>query len=253
MESSRLKIGVAGARWLGVECLKFLSSLSDVKISHVCFPKRAGRAWWRDVVDEDEVEKLGYKITPWGKWRDLNFDLVFSILHGKIFKKNHIENCRYGIINLHPAPLPEYRGRNSYAHAIMNGDKTYRVSLHYIEEGIDSGRILGERTLPIKIEDTGRDLYDRAQKVAFELFKNKVPIILKNARFGKLTRARIQDESRARYYPRTSLDDKKVDLSRPPREVYNFVRALDFSPFEPAFTVINGKKVYLTVKNPRSF
>lgn len=251
MKGKKLKIGLTGARWLGVECLKFLSSLSDVEISHVCFPKRDDKVWWKDVIDEEEVEKLGYRITQWEKWDNLNFDLVFSILHGKIFKKNHLENSRFGIINLHPAPLPEYRGCNSYAHAIINGDKIYRVSLHYIEERIDSGKIIGEKTLPIKIEDTGKDLYDRAQKVALELFVKNVPLILKNALSGKLTRARVQDESHARYYPRTSLNNKMVDLKKPPIEIYNFVRALDFPPFEPAFTLISGKKIYLTAKIPR--
>src|SRR3989344_6691916 len=150
----KLKIGFAGARLLGSNCLKEVLKQPGLEITAICFPKADEKVWWTDIIDEKEVKKLGFKITPWPEWKELKFDLIFSVLHGKIFKPAHLENTRLGIINLHPAPLPQYRGCNSYSHAIMNGEKKYGVSLHYIDEGIDTGAIIGINHFPILETDT---------------------------------------------------------------------------------------------------
>lgn len=243
----KLKIGVAGARWLGVRCLSFLTGIDDIEISHVCFPDKRESVWWRDVIDEDEVRKMGFKITPWPEWQNLKFDLVFSILHSGIFKAVHLNNSSFGIINLHPAPLPEYRGCNSYAHAIMNDDKSYRVTMHYVDEGIDDGPIVGQNSIKIEDTDTGYSLYQKAQKSAFDLFKRYAPKIIESAQTGKLYPAKKQDVSRACYYKRDSLKNKEAKLSWDRDKFYNFIRALDFPPFEPAYIVLNGEKIYLTL------
>lgn len=248
MSKQKIIVGFAGARWLGVECFKLLSKRSDVEIKAVCFPKRSEHVWWKDVVDENEVKKLGFKITPWNEWQNLKFDIAFSVLHGGIFKANHIDNCRFGVINLHPAPLPEYRGCNSYAHAIMNGDKTYRVTMHYIEPGIDTGPIIDYGKLPINADDTGYSLYNNAQKVAFGVFKKNLPGLINSAKGGTRVEATKQNESKARYYKRDSLKNKEADINWGDNKLYNFVRALDFPPFEPSFTVKDGQKIFLITK-----
>lgn len=243
----KLKVGVAGARWLGVNCLSFLKEIKGVEITHVCFPIKKEAVWWKDVIDEDEVSKMGFKITPWSKWQNLEFDLVFSILHGGIFKKNHLDHSRFGAINLHPAPLPQYRGCNSYAHAIMNGDKQYRVSMHYITEGIDDGPIIGQNTIKIRINETGFTLYQKSQISAISLFKQYAPKIIKAAKKGNKFPAKTQDDGKANYYKRDSLKNKECDLVWDKSKLYNFVRALDFPPFEPAHIILNGQKIFLTL------
>lgn len=243
----KLKVGVVGARWLGLNCLSFLKDIKGVEITHVCFPDKKETVWWKDVVDADEVKKMSFKITPWKEWQHLEFDLVFSILHGGIFKKYHLENSRLGAINLHPAPLPQYRGCNSYAHAIMNGDKQYRVSMHYITEGIDDGPMIGQNTVPILITETGYTLYQKSQISAFSLFKKYAPKIIKAALGGNRFSANVQDESKAKYYKRDSLKNKEANLNWDKKKLYNFIRALDFPPFEPAHVILNGQKIFLTL------
>lgn len=247
MTEGKLKVGFAGARWLGVNCLKYIKSNKDVEITHVCFPQKSEKVWWKDVADHEEVEKMGYKITPWEKWKNLKFDLIFSVLHGGIFKKDHLDRSKFGIVNLHPAPLPEYRGCNSYAHAIMNGDKYYRVSLHYVNEGIDNGPVVGQNTIKILDSDTGFSLYEKAQTSALGLFKEHANSIIADAKKGEKYPSRKQDESKAKYYKRDSLSNKEAHLSWEAKKLINFVRALDFPPFEPAFIILNGKKIYLTL------
>jgi len=245
MKTSKLAVGFAGSRWLGVECFRALTERKDVEIKAVCFPKKSDSVWWKDVVDEDEVKKLGYKITPWKKWLNLKFDVTFSVLHGAIFKKEHINSSQYGVINLHPAPLPEYRGCNSYAHAIMNGDKKYRVTLHYVEEEIDTGPIIAQSSLPITFKDTGYTLYQKAQPIALSVFEKNLSKIIAEAKIDRKVYSKKQDGKKSRYYSRDSLKNKEANIKWNATKLYNFVRALDFPPFEPAYVVLKGQKTYL--------
>lgn len=244
----KLKIAFAGARWLGIECLKILSLRTDIKLVAITVPRKTEKVWWTDVVDENEVKKLGFKITDWSKWPELKADLGFSVLHGKIFQQKHIRNFKYGLINLHPAPLPEYRGCNSYAHAIMNGDNTYRVTMHYIDVGVDTGDIIADKNLQIKADDTGRDLYLKSQVIAKNLFKSQLHRIVQAAKSGNIIKGKKQDETIANYYSRDSLRDKEIKLSWTNKRIYNKVRGLEFPPFEPAFVKLGDKKIYLATK-----
>ena len=245
MRRRKLSIGFAGARWLGINCLSYLNGLNGVEITRVCFPKKDENVWWKDLVDEDELKKMGFRITPWSKWHGFEFDLVFSVLHGRIFKNFHLQKSRHGVVNLHPAPLPQYRGCNSYAHAIMNGDRNYRVTMHYVDDGIDDGPIIGQNIIKMEKRDTGFSLYQKSQISALKLFKQLAPKIVNSAIGGKLMESRVQDETRANYYKRDSLSNKEVDLSWERRKLYNFIRALDFPPFEPAYFLLNGEKIYI--------
>lgn len=246
MSSKKITIGVCGARRLGTVCLRLLTMMPELKITAVCFPKRTKKVWWKDVVDEDEVNRLGFKITPWEEWKDRKFDLVFSVLHDRIFKKIHIANSRYGIINLHTASLPKYRGSNTFFHAIANGEKEYQVTLHYVDEGIDSGPIIAARTIKIDVSDTGWNLYKKAQQVAYALFSQNISTIISAAQKGLKVASRVQNSNQAVCYPRIELNNQ-ANLKWNKERLYNFVRALEFPPFEPAYILLKGKKIFLTL------
>lgn len=246
MKPKKITIGVCGARWLGVKCLRLLANMPAIEIKAVCFPKRTKKVWWKDVVDEDEVNRLGYTITPWEEWENRTFDLVFSVLHDRIFKLSHIANSRYGIINLHTAPLPKYRGSNTFFHAIANGEKEYQVTLHFVDEGIDSGPIIATRSMKIDVLDTGWSLYKKAQRHAFTLFSQNIPSIIAAAQKGIRVASHVQNHRQAMYYPRIELH-KQANLKWSKERLYNFVRALDFPPFEPAHILVKGKKILLTL------
>jgi len=250
MAYKELNVLFCGARWLGMECLKKLTNINGVNLVGAVVPRKTEKVWWTDVVEEDCVNKLGIPLLSWSEARELDdLDLVFSVLHGEIFKKPMIDKVKYGVINLHPAALPYYRGCNSYAHAIMNGEKEYGITLHYVDEGIDTGPIIDQEWLDILPEDTGKTLYLRTQKVARDVFYRTIPRIILHAFNGERIRAVSQDDSMAKYYPRTSLNDKQADLSWSYRQLYDFVRALDFPPFDPAYGMFDGIKYDLSIKN----
>jgi len=175
-----------------------------------------------------------------GTIRQSRPDIVFSVLTDYIFKQKDIDSCRLGIVNLHPAPLPDYRGCNSYSHAIINGDKEYGVSLHYVNNKIDQGNLIEVDRFPIEGHMAAKELYDISQVHAFNLFKKWMP---------KLIEGRVEaknQEGKTRYYPRTSLLPLKTAPVAFSDELYDLVRGLDFPPHEPAFIQGNDKrKIYL--------
>jgi methionyl-tRNA formyltransferase len=260
--SKKIKVLFCCARWLGIQCLKLAHAHEDVEIIGTSTTPAHKKVWWKDVVDEVEVKRLDpqidlvdFKDIP-AFIRGRRPDLVFSVLTDYIFRKEDIEATRYGIINLHPAPLPDYRGCNSYAHAIMNGEKQYGVTMHYVNEKIDQGRIIRVDRLPIEHDDTGRSLYDKAQLVAKALFESQFPRIVGKALEGDFVESYPQDNSQARYYNRHSLKGLKnisehKDIHNADfKKLYDHVRALEFDPFEPAhlFCRQSQRKIYLRTK-----
>ena len=78
---------------------------------------------------------------------------------GGILKQNFIEKFRLGILNLHGSgALPYYRGIGGVEFALIDGQKIY-TNIHYIDSGIDTGRILLQNTLILNGRETLADIY----------------------------------------------------------------------------------------------
>jgi methionyl-tRNA formyltransferase len=80
----------------------------------------------------------------------LSVDLIASVSATQIFKEKLINLPRYGCINVHTAKLPKYRGLYPTYWAMVSGEETVGISVHYIEKGIDTGGIIlqGEVEIP---------------------------------------------------------------------------------------------------------
>nr|WP_236033293.1 formyltransferase family protein [Helicobacter turcicus] len=101
---------------------------------------------------------------------DLEFDILFSVQYHAILKKEHINCAREIAFNLHLAPLPEYRGCNQFSFAILNADKEFGVSIHKMDEGIDSGAIAFEKRFIIPKHCFVDELVDLANAAGLTLF-----------------------------------------------------------------------------------
>lgn len=127
-------------------------------------------------------------------------DLGVSIGGSHIFTSDEIARAWCGIVNLHFAPLPQYRGRYSAGHALRNGETWFGVTLHYVDAGIDTGPIIAERLFPI--EPTVDSLRARAFSVGMALWEAWAPRLVDAAKRGERVPSWAQDETKARYYSR---------------------------------------------------
>ena len=248
----KLNILFCGARKLGIQCLDILMRTKYVNIVGVVVPRADDKKWWTDINEVREVRRRKKPLVLWNDAKEFkNLDLVVSVLHGQIFTDLFISRVKFGIINLHPAPLPEYRGKNGPAHAIINNERKFGATLHYVDVGIDTGPIIKKMLFNIGKLDTGFSVYQKTHQIAVKLFREEILKVIRDALNGKRILSTPQDKTKAQYYSCHSIDNKEVDLNWEYEKIYNYVRALQFTPFEPAFFIYKNQKIHLQTINKK--
>ena len=108
-----------------------------------------------------------------------NIDLIISLSPPQVFKKRILEIPKLGVINLHGALLPYYKGLQPSFWALAKGEKITGCTVHTMDEKIDEGNILVQKTNKINLDDTqfsiiykNKKLGTRAILEAIELFKS---------------------------------------------------------------------------------
>ena len=121
----------------------------------------------------DKCVKWAQKNTPMNCFLTDNIeeaDIVISVMYDKIIKPKYVNNkiC----FNFHPGVLPEYRGSGAFSWVILNKEKKVGITLHLMDEGIDTGEVIEIREFLISKEDTAHSLFLRGEKVIYKMFKD---------------------------------------------------------------------------------
>ena len=158
-----------------------------------------------------------------------------------------------GTFNLHAALLPQYRGAAPINWAIINGDKETGITTFFLDEQIDTGRIILQERTPISEDDCAEDVHDKLMMQGAEL-------VIKTVRLIESGQAKATDQSQfmtdepLRPAPKIFKDTCQIRWAEHTLEsAYNFIRGL--SPYPAAWTpvIANGKetemKVYKATKN----
>ncbi len=74
------------------------------------------------------------------------------------------------ILNIHPSLLPKHRGREAWKLALQAGDRVAGCTVHYVDDGIDTGEIIGQAEVDIFEDDTPESLHDRIQRAEHLLY-----------------------------------------------------------------------------------
>ena len=138
---------------------------------------------------------------------------------------------------LHASLLPDYAGGAPLVWAMINGEPRTGITLFRMDDGVDTGDIVGQAETRILLNDTIASLYARIEEAGIDLLRTHLPRLVT----GDATLT-PQDPSRRRVFPQRSPKDGMVDWSRPALDVYNFVRA-QTHPYPGAFTYLDGRKV----------
>lgn len=179
------------------------------------------------------------------KIRRYQSDLFVSMSFNQIFKKDIINLPPLKTINCHAGKLPFYRGRNILNWVLINDEKEFGITVHYVDEGIDTGDIIIQRTYKITDEDNYGTLLERAYVGcadtlynAIKLIQNdKVEIIKQNEidPFGTYCGMRIKG-------------DEIINWNQSSRDIFNFVRAL-CEPGPQACSYIKGEIIKINKVN----
>jgi len=90
-------------------------------------------------------------------------DLVVLAGFMRLIRKPFIAAFPRRIINIHPSLLPKFPGLDAWGQALEAGEKETGCTIHYVDEGMDTGEILGQRRVPIFPNDTKQSLHARIQ------------------------------------------------------------------------------------------
>jgi methionyl-tRNA formyltransferase len=164
-------------------------------------------------------------------------ELGLSIAYNQIFRAAMIQLPARGIVNFHAGSLPLYRGRNVVNWAIINGETEIGLTAHYVDEGIDTGDILRQESLPIEWTDTYADVLARVV-TRFPEFVTLVVSELESGASGK----RPQPAGAGTYFTGRCGADEWLDWNDPSIRIYNKIRAIT-RPAPGARTILNSTEV----------
>jgi methionyl-tRNA formyltransferase len=242
---------VFGYGELGAAALEALSGAGARALALVLPSNRAGadvelaRACARERGVAVLVQPPRREVGPFAEeLRRLAPDVLLVWSYSMILPRAVLDVPPLGVVNLHGGLLPEYRGGHVMQWAIVNGERETGVTLHFVDEGVDTGPVIAEERFPIEWGDDAATLRLKMKAAGVRLIERFWPLVAA----GRAPR-RAQDESRARYWRLRTPADGLIDWSATSAGVYNLVRAL-VRPWPGAYTFWRGRKIVVRRVEP---
>jgi phosphoribosylglycinamide formyltransferase-1 len=106
--------------------------------------------------------------------QDAQVDLIVLAGFMRILKGDFLRAFENRVINIHPSLLPAFPGLEAWKQAFDYGVKVVGCTVHFVEQGIDTGPIIAQQTVPVLSGDTATTLHARIQAAEHELYPNCV-------------------------------------------------------------------------------
>ncbi len=236
----KLKIGYFADGLWSHEAFNKLIIDNEIEIEFICV-----RYDTQDLVLKELSEKYGIDYLKYANINSKEFvdkvstydcDLFVSMSFNQIFKEEIINLPRLKTINCHAGMLPFYRGRNILNWALINDEKGFGITVHYMDEGIDTGDIILQRSFPITdIDDYSTLLnlsYSECANILYDsivLFKSGIP----------LSKKQVDVHPVGFYCSQRKTGDEDLNWNQSSRDIFNFVRAI-CEPGPRARSFLNG-------------
>lgn len=195
------------------------------------------------------AENLGLKIHTVSNKKELSgliatnpfrTDVAILIDFGIIVTQDVIDYFPRGIINSHFSLLPELRGADPISFAILSGQKKTGVSLMLIDEGMDTGKIIRQKSVSIQPNATTTTLTKELIELSDELLTADVPAYL----VGTLPPRHQPHSDRATYSRKLTKADGILDFTKPAEVLEREIRA--FSDWPKSRTTLGSVDVIVT-------
>jgi methionyl-tRNA formyltransferase len=175
--------------------------------------------------------------------RAMGPEAIVVAAYGQILPKDLLVLPRYGCINIHASLLPAYRGAAPVNWAIINGEARSGITIMQMDEGLDTGAILAQESIPIGPGDTAGGLTEKLSELGSRLIVDTL------ARIEAGGVAEVpQDPARATMAPLLRKEDGLIDWRMAAPEIHNRVRGL--SPWPGAYSFLDGKLVKILATEP---
>jgi methionyl-tRNA formyltransferase len=237
-----MRIVLIGQAAFGEKVLQALLNKGETVVGVFCPPDSASRPSPLRLL----AERLAIPVYQPRRMRDPEVFEVFSGLRPDLgvmaYVTDIVPECllshpRCGTIQYHPSLLPRHRGGSAINWAVIGGEDKTGLTIFWPDQGIDTGPILLQKTVPIDPDDTAGSLYFN------KLFPLGVQALLEAVdmvRAGTAPRL-VQDEAQASYEPLCTPALTVIDWECPSRQVYNLIRGANPQP--GATTAYQGQRL----------
>ena len=242
-----MKLVIAGKNSIAVDVLEYAIKILKLKVFVVLnktenysngFQKSLGfysRLWNVPIVSLEDIYEFENTV-----FLSLEFD---RIIKPNLFKSKKL-------FNIHFSLLPKYKGVYTSAWPILNGDEKSGVTLHVIDDGIDTGEIITQSDFKINKFESARSLYLKYIKYGTKLIIEN----LKNLLTGQYNSI-PQDEINSSYYGKRSIDyaNLKINYCEKSYMIDRQLRAFSFREYQlPIFNQYEIKKCEITYNKSKS-
>jgi phosphoribosylglycinamide formyltransferase-1 len=106
--------------------------------------------------------------------RENGVDLVILAGYMLLVGGEFVAAFRNRIMNIHPALLPSFPGTSGVSDALTYGVKVTGVTVHFVDEGLDTGPIILQQAVPVREDDTPETLHQRLHEVEYQLYPRAI-------------------------------------------------------------------------------
>jgi methionyl-tRNA formyltransferase len=171
-------------------------------------------------------------LEPLAGWKP---DLIAVTAFGRILHPGILRMPPMGCVNVHGSLLPKYRGAAPVQWAVINGETETGITTMLMDEGMDTGAMLLQATLPIGPDDTAGSLAPRLAALGGRLLVETI----RQLKAGTLKPV-PQDHTKATMAPLLKKEDGAIDWTLSAAALANRVRGL--SPWPGAYSFLNGER-----------
>ncbi|MEQ4607448.1 methionyl-tRNA formyltransferase [Streptomyces bacillaris] len=143
----------------------------------------------------------------------------------------------HGTLNIHDSLLPAYAGFSPLIWALINGEPEVGVTAHLMDEELDAGDIVVQRSVPVGPTDTSTDLFHRTVDLIAPVTTEALGLIASGQ-----TEFTPQDRSRASFFHKRAEEDIRIDWNWPAEDLERLIRAQS-APYPSAFTFHKGQRL----------
>jgi methionyl-tRNA formyltransferase len=243
------KVIFLGSKPIGYTCFAYLVSQKDVLNIEIIGLLTQARKEFGDGHDLTALAASNHIPVISSLAEMPECDLLYSVQYHQILKGADIAKAKQAAINLHMAPLPEYRGSNQFSYAIIDDKKEFGTTIHLMDTRIDHGDILFQKRFPIPEACWVKDLYDLTFDASVELFIETLSDII-SRNYTPTPQQQLEEKyGTSLHYRAEAGSIKQIELGQDKPTIEKYIRATSMPGFEPPYCIINGEKVYFTRHN----
>ena len=183
------------------------------------------------------------------KIKSFDTDLLVSMSYDQIFDEKLITLCKIKPINCHAGMLPKYRGRNVINWAIINGEKKIGITVHFIDNKIDTGNIIDQKILKISINDDYNSILNKCYLECPKLLMKSLKKLLKKNKIKGIVQKKI---GKGFYCKKRVKGDEKINWSDNIHNIHNLIRAITY-PAPCAQSKVGLRKIFFIKSKKLSF